>query len=148
VEFEKVLKCFEAIPFFEGFTREERRFLASLDCNRLSFTDGEAIIREGDLARSVYILVEGRARVTRNKPPEVTLSRLDTGAVFGEIALLGKRPRTTSVAADGPATVLMMDGETIERLNPVLLNKFKNKLIELLANRLDALNEQLMNLVR
>ena len=137
MEFEKALKCFDGIPFFNGFSREEKRFLASMDCHMVSFKPGKPIIREGDIERSLFIIMEGTARVTMDKPPEVTVERLSVGAIFGEISLMDKRPRTTGVTAEDRVTLLQMNGEMIERLNPILLNRIKNQLIEFILHKLD-----------
>ncbi|MFQ5450627.1 MAG: Crp/Fnr family transcriptional regulator [Nitrospinaceae bacterium] len=148
MEFEKALELFANIPFFDEFNLEEKRFLASLDCNLITCKDGETIIGEGELDLSLFILLQGSVRVTREKSPGAVLSKLQPGAVFGEISLIRKKPRTTSALAEGNTVVLKMDGEMIERLNPLLLNKIKNQLIELLVKRLDEMNDQLQSLAR
>ena len=119
-----------------------------MDCHMVSFKPGKLIIREGDIERSLFIIMEGTARVTLNKPPEVTVDRLSIGAIFGEISLMDKRPRTTAVTAEDRVTLLQMNGEMIERLNPILLNRIKNQLIEFLLQKLDHMNRELLRMVR
>ena len=43
---------------------------------------------------------------------------------------------------------MKMGGKMLEPLNPRLLNKIKNRIIELLLKRLDDMNEQLLKVVR
>ncbi len=148
MEFEKALQLFEEIPFFKDFNREEKRFLASLNCSLIRCKPGEVILRQGEIDRSLFILLQGNVRVTKDHMPEMVLSTLKPGAVFGEISLVARYPRTTNVVADGDVGALKMDGEMIERLNPLLLNKIKNQLIEVLVRRLDEMNDQLMRLTR
>jgi len=48
-----------------------------------------------------------------------------------------KRSRTTNIVAKGEVVVLKMDGEMISRPNLRLVNKVKDTVIDLLAQRLD-----------
>ncbi|GJL78669.1 MAG: hypothetical protein NPINA01_16580 [Nitrospinaceae bacterium] len=148
MEFEKALELFKDIPFFTDFNNEEKRFLASLDCNLISCEDGDTIVKEGDIDLSLFILLQGKVSVTREKMNKGVLSQLEPGAVFGVNSVVRKQARTTGVVADGKAIVLKMDAGLIDQLNPLLLNKIKNRLIELLLKRLDEMNDQLMNLAR
>jgi CRP-like cAMP-binding protein len=64
------------------------------------FGAGEQILREGDLGRSFFIIVEGKIRIWKNVDgKEMTLAHLEEGAFFGEMALLSGAPRTASVSA-------------------------------------------------
>ena len=76
MKFEKVLKCFEMIPFFEKFSKEKKRFIASMDCNVGYFNDGQFILSEGELDDSFYIILGGAVRVSRENPdgPELRKS--------------------------------------------------------------------------
>ena len=148
MEFEKALELFKDIPFFAEFNNEEKRFLASLDCNLLSCNDGETIVREGDIDLSLFILLQGQVSVIRKSMNKGVLSRLEPGAVFGVNSVVRKQARSTSIVSDGKAIILKMDASLIDQLNPLLLNKIKNRLIELLLKRLDEMNDQLMNLAR
>ncbi|HJL73110.1 MAG TPA: hypothetical protein QGI40_04545 [Nitrospinaceae bacterium] len=51
--------------------------------------------------------------------------------------LFSKRSRTTNIVAKGEVVVLKMDGEMISRPNLRLVNKVKDTVIDLLAQRLD-----------
>ncbi|KMP11382.1 hypothetical protein UR09_03525 [Candidatus Nitromaritima sp. SCGC AAA799-A02] len=145
MEFEKALNCFNQVPFFKNFTKEERRFLASLDCNLIIFSPGESIIRQGETDRSLYILLEGSVAVTLDKSPETTITYLKPGSIFGEVSLISKRKRSTNVVSSGSSSVLKMDGEMINRLNPGLVSKVKDQVIDLLIQRLDAMNERFVD---
>jgi len=47
----------------------------------------------------------------------VTITKLKAGAIFGEIAYVAKRKRTTSVIADGDVIALRIDTKNIDVLN-------------------------------
>ncbi len=62
------------------------------------FEPGEMVFHEGDLGDRVYIIRRGRAEVSRKTAQgEETLGVLGPGECFGEIAVLGKRPRSATV---------------------------------------------------
>lgn len=74
------------------------------------FASGEVLIEEGDERREMWLLVEGRAKVTRRLNGR-TASLVDlkvAGDVLGEIAAMDCGPRTATVTAccDGKARVV------------------------------------------
>jgi ABC-type bacteriocin/lantibiotic exporter with double-glycine peptidase domain/CRP-like cAMP-binding protein len=87
-------------------------------CDRVEFSFGQVVVRQGDAADSAYVLVEGRARVVRRKEDgqEVVLGSLRPGDVFGEIALLKHGQRTATVRASGDVVVLRLPRDRFERL--------------------------------
>ncbi len=155
---EQIVELFNNVTFFDGLNLMEKQYLASGDCSVLRFNDGDSIIRQGDWEDcSLYILLKGGVRVTKSKIPEgddkapiseILLNRLDPGSVFGEIALVSHRSRTTSVYAEGLAIVLRLEVGLLEALDPVVSGKIKSKLLELVISRLDSMNEHLLKLVR
>ena len=73
---------------------------------------------------------------------ELTIAKLKAGAVFGEIAYVAKRKRTTSVIADGDVIALKIDTKNIDALKPAISTKLKDNLIEILVKRLETMNKQ------
>ncbi|MEZ4465086.1 MAG: cyclic nucleotide-binding domain-containing protein [bacterium] len=83
--------------------------------------DGDVLLAEGEVGRSVYLIAWGEARVTRRRGDEVAiLGRLGEGEVFGEMALVTDSPRIASVLADGPAEILELDRGVLEGLGPAV----------------------------
>lgn len=72
---------------------------------------GETIVRQGDQADALYVLVAGRARVLKAGADggEVSLNMLRPGDVFGEAALLSAEPRNASVRCSSSVSVLRLD---------------------------------------
>jgi len=103
---------------------------------------GEFMVREGDGAESFFVLVDGSAEVYRG-PQLVAL--LPSGSHFGEMALLGQRPRTASVKAITPCHVFVTKRNALfpflER-EPMLAAKVFYKLAQTLSLRLDDLYAQ------
>jgi tetratricopeptide (TPR) repeat protein len=94
---------------------------------RLSFKDGEAVINEGDTSDSVFIIKEGKARVTTEMFGKTyhlaTLSKWD---FFGEIGFLTGMARTATVSSDGPLEVMEINRKLLEELlekNPQILDR-------------------------
>ena len=96
--------------------------------NEETYESGEIIIEEGAKDNWVYIILEGQAKVTkRTDAGIVTIDKLKKGAIFGEMALLGKIQvgRSASVvAADGAIRVGILDLQQLLRdyasLSPTL----------------------------
>lgn len=73
------------------------------------FAGGEVLLREGDRADGFGIVEEGTLLVVQQGRQ---VRELVHGDSFGEVGLLLDRPRSASVAANGPATVLWLDAAT------------------------------------
>ncbi len=96
---------------------EVRSFLrGGLHLPRELFQPGQAIIREGDVGDTAYMIVSGKVEAYRTKDTgEVeVLGTMNAGDVFGEMALLLSEPRAASVRAVDRVTVLVLDKKTME----------------------------------
>ena len=84
--------------------RDILKFLrGGLYLQRKGFAAGDVIIKEGDVGDAAYMIVNGRCRAYRSVgDEEETLSVMEAGDVFGEMALLLDGPRAASDAIDGP----------------------------------------------
>ena len=75
-----------------------------------TYEDGEVIFREGDKGEGMYVIQAGKVKVTKQTASgEVTLSVLEDGDIFGEMALFDKLPRSATATASGEARVLSVD---------------------------------------
>jgi CRP-like cAMP-binding protein len=83
------------VPLFQGMTDRALDSLAEL-AGEVSFPAGAAMAAEGEEGGAFYLLVTGRARVTRDGNE---IRDLGPGDFFGEISLVDGRPRTASVTA-------------------------------------------------
>jgi CRP-like cAMP-binding protein len=74
------------------------------------YPDGQTIIRQGEVGDRMFVVQEGKARVTREVDGrEVHIATLKTGDIFGEMAIFEKEPRSATVTAQGAVTVLSID---------------------------------------
>ncbi|TYC60765.1 cyclic nucleotide-binding domain-containing protein [Zoogloea oleivorans] len=74
------------------------------------FAANTIVVSEGDEGNSLFIIQNGslKAFLTDNVGREVTLSLLDPGDYFGELALLDEAPRSASVMAVTRSEVLQI----------------------------------------
>ncbi|HVW27020.1 MAG TPA: protein kinase [Polyangiaceae bacterium] len=122
--------------------RELTSFLrGGLYLPRKNFTEGELIIREGDPGDAAYMIVSGRCRAFRTVGAEhETLAIMESGDVFGEMALLLDGPRAASVEALEPVTVLVLGKSTMtEGLGT---DGWTGALVRALAHRFHDLEQQ------
>jgi len=136
------------IPFFAKFNEEEKRFLANLDKHLLRYQPSDFIINEGEIDNAFFVLLKGVICIVKSKPKEKTITKLKTGSVFGEIAVVGKRPRTTSVVANGDVIAMRIELSEVEKLPLNIQTKLKDQLIGILANRLEIMNDQWARFIR
>ncbi|MCA1568748.1 MAG: MFS transporter [Chloroflexi bacterium] len=97
-------------PIFSGLPAA-RLEAAARQLVELPVATGRAIVRQGDPADRFYLIGEGTVRVTQaaDGGEEVHLRDLGPGDVFGEIGLLRRTPRTATVTAATPGTLLALE---------------------------------------
>ena len=114
--------------------------------NEETYESGEIIIKEGATDNWVYIILEGQAKVTkRTDAGIVRIDKLKKGAIFGEMALLGKVQAVRSasvVAADGAIRVGILDFQQLLRDYESLSSALRS-LITALIMRLEESNERI-----
>ncbi|MGV7220949.1 MAG: Crp/Fnr family transcriptional regulator [Nitrospinales bacterium] len=146
---DQIVKKLDELSFFNDLNNDEKNEIATLNGYLLQFEPFVKIVNEGEIDRAFYIILEGKVSLTKNKPPEITVAQLVPGSIFGDITLRGQRPRANSVSSDDNIVILKIDKELINNvLNPVLANKIKDQVIDLLVRRLDEMNNKLVGFVR
>ena len=94
------------------------------------------LIREGAEADDFFVLTAGQVEVLAagEAGAEHTLGTLDPPNYFGEIGLLGHRPRTATVKATALCTLYRIDGSdfveamTVATLSPTALGRAQARL--------------------
>jgi CRP/FNR family transcriptional regulator/CRP/FNR family cyclic AMP-dependent transcriptional regulator len=109
-----------------------------------TFEDGECIVAEGSLGRSMYVVAEGRVRIAKSSNGgDVTLGFIERGDFFGEMSLLESLPRVAGAFAVGPTRVLVIEPGSLMlrfRHDPSLAIEMMQRL----SSRLRIANERLM----
>ncbi len=79
-----------------------------------NLASGDVLFREGEVGDFAYQVVKGKIEVTKfNGDEYITLALLEKGALFGEMALIDKQPRSAMARAVGEATVREIDKEAL-----------------------------------
>jgi serine/threonine-protein kinase len=83
---------------------------------RRAYAAGDVIVREGEAGNAAYILVEGSCQIRKETPAGTqVLQTIGPGDVFGEMAILTDGPRTATVMAVEPTTVLVVTSQDLEQ---------------------------------
>jgi CRP-like cAMP-binding protein/RsiW-degrading membrane proteinase PrsW (M82 family) len=124
---------------FEGFTDQQLAAAAGL-LRAITFTAGDAIVREGDPADRWFVIGEGMAAVTHTDliGHQVTLAVLGPGESFGERALTDGEPRQATVSALGPLTAYALERSTFREAigDSTKFSEFTDRL----SHRLDVMS--------
>src|SRR3954451_2993019 len=97
---------------------------------------GELLIREGEDADALWILVEGalNVRIQGDLPTARQMPTVEAPGYVGELGLLHQRPRTATVRTGEPSTLLRIDGQDF--LNAVEETKPSVSLLSTASTRL------------
>ena len=80
------------------------------------YQPGEDIVREGDSGDCMYVIQQGEADVIRNVDGvQTVVDRMGKGDIFGEIAIVEKTTRTSTVRAATEVHAITVDRETFLR---------------------------------
>jgi len=81
--------------------------------SELEVSEGTLVIAEGAVEEHLYAVVRGRLRVHHG---ERTVALIGAGATVGELAALVPEPRSASVTALEPTTLLRIDRPLLDEL--------------------------------
>ena len=111
------------------------------DVELVDLDPGQVLFREGDEGRVLYVVAEGSVSVISEGPPRQTLSTLQEGDFFGEVAIVTNQVRSATVEANSErgASLLALDRNVIGNLvdeEPGVLKAILRFLRDRLVNRL------------
>ena len=126
-----------AVPLFRSFSKADLRKVARAG-TEVRVDQGYVLAREGTTGRETFVILDGTASVRRNNRKVATLG---SGEAVGELALLDHGPRTATVTAESPMTVLVLEPREFRAaLDDV--PRLSHKLLENLAGRVRQLDKQ------
>lgn len=100
------------VPLFAGFSKRHLQALADA-ADDVAFRPGERIVEQGNPGETLFVLLEGQAKVVRDGKVR---TRLIPGDFFGEISVLDAGPRTASVVAETPVSALRLFRRTVLKM--------------------------------
>ena len=93
------ISILKTIPLFESLSDENIKNLAGL-LRRMTIRTGEVLFREGDEGTALYIIHQGRIKISMSKMlDKLTLAILGPSEFLGEMALLDGEPRSADAVA-------------------------------------------------
>jgi CRP-like cAMP-binding protein len=98
------LEHLAAVPMFHACSKKELDLIARR-AEEFRFSPGDKVVREGELGLEFYVIMDGRARVSRGG---TELATLGPGDFFGELALLDHARRNATVEALTPMTTVVL----------------------------------------
>jgi CRP/FNR family cyclic AMP-dependent transcriptional regulator len=114
---------------------------------RLFDTDS-TIFREGEDGAEMYVITQGRVEIRKSTGPSSakTLTTLQAGDIFGEMAIIDRKPRSATAVAVEPTKVLVLNDTLFDRMlvsNP----DFARRMIGILSDRIRRANQVIKNLM-
>ena len=124
------------VPLFSGLDESELQRLSQVAVRRRAGRN-EQVVRAGEDAESLIVLLTGRAKVTNfdEEGREIILAWLGPGEFFGEMGLIDGSPRSASVVAVEPCELLTIGKTEFQRC---MQENFQvaQKLMQILVRRL------------
>ena len=121
----------KSIWLFSQCNRAELRKMQGL-LENIGVPKGKLLVAEGQIGQEFFIIVDGKATVTRRGKKVATLG---PGSYFGELALLDRRPRSASVTSATDMDLLVLAQREFNGLFQVVPG-IARKLMTAMATRL------------
>lgn len=100
---EKVI-ALQEVDIFSEVSSQELAYLAAI-VEEESYSEGEEIYNTGDIADSMYLVVDGRVRLHRDG---MEIAIMGAGEAFGTWSLFDDEPRVSAATAVQEAAVLKL----------------------------------------
>jgi CRP-like cAMP-binding protein len=113
---EKYAELITGFPLFNGFTVNGTKRI--LDAGEVKdCAPGDVLLKEGDSADFALLVLTGTLEVfVERNGQDLILTEAQPGTILGELALICGIPRSASVRAKEPSTVLEWSDETLRTL--------------------------------
>lgn len=104
------------VPFFKDIPETEIAEIQNA-LHPLLLNKGEAVIKEGESGPSMFLIMRGVVRVSKNiDGKEVDLTTLFAGDFFGESAMLHEAPRNATCTAATPCSLFELKRSDFEKV--------------------------------
>ena len=120
------------LEFFRGFPDSEIWEIIRASVWQEVSVD-TAIIHEGDVEDSFFIIIGGRVNVSKQGQ---FIGRLGQGDCFGEMGYLSRIKRTATIAADGPVSLMKVNSTLMEQVSSDCQLRFYRVFLKILIERL------------
>ncbi|MBN2419889.1 MAG: protein kinase [Deltaproteobacteria bacterium] len=120
------------LKFFQNFSYEEVKEIVSLS-QIIKVGNDKAIVSEGEIDDTFYILMSGRAKVIKS---ENIIATIEAGDCIGEMALIGGQSRIADVIADTDCILLKISSSLLDNASDSLKHLFFKNFATTLVHRL------------
>ncbi|HTI15409.1 MAG TPA: Crp/Fnr family transcriptional regulator [Dictyobacter sp.] len=147
METENEIAYLKQVNIFSGLGDEDIRELVSVAKKR-TFRAGEVIFHRDDPGQVLYVIKEGKVKISLISPDgqEISLVVLGKGEYFGEMALLDGLPRSADAVA-----LEKVESYTLQRsdFQKTIINnpKIAIRVMEVLSERLRKTDQQVEDLI-
>lgn len=134
-ELQRKIDVLKQMPMFRHLTYKE--IIRVLNVTEVKeFAPGQPLITEGTTGEEMFILLKGKVKVHKNN---AFITHLLPGSHIGEMALVDRSPRSTSVTAEEKSRLLILrrrEFYEIVRKDPSLSVKLLWSFVQVMADRL------------
>ena len=113
----EILDVLASLELFSGLDDAALRDLVS-EFERVHCTRGDVLMKAGEQADCIYVVISGRLRIALQTPgePERVVREVGPGESLGEMALISGEPRSATVRAARDAELLKLSKSGFDRL--------------------------------
>ncbi len=127
----------QRIPMFRDLDAAKLKLIA-LASQRANYRAGDRLLRQGDRADTVFVILEGKARVLHHEDGEdVKIAEVQSGSVVGEMGVVLDKPYSGTIIADTPVVALRIDKRTfldlltqVPQFSLALIRELSTRLLE------------------
>lgn len=98
------LTCLSKVNLFADLGARDLAEVGRLG-DEVTVQAGKVLAKEGASAHEFFVILDGNVRITRDSKE---VAELGVGDFFGELAMIGKVPRTATATASTAATLLVI----------------------------------------
>jgi len=131
---EDVIDYTHNIQFFSNFTKAQVKEILDA-ANVIKAPKETAIVTEGDIDDSFFIILSGQASVRKNNKQIAIIGR---GECFGEMAYLSGDPRTATVTTDTDSIILKISAMLLDKAPQEIQLLFLKRFAMTMLKRLSA----------
>jgi NTE family protein len=156
----KVISELVITNFFRGLNSEQISYILPY-MYKFEFRKGMVILREGEIADSLYFVLKGIVGVYKRKKDMVKpgiatdelgqkIGEVGKGETFGELAIFDNFPRSASCVAETDCTVFKLTRKSFEKLekeNKEISYVLLKNIVRIIGIRLRKADERLIELL-
>lgn len=141
---DQTFRTLAGIEFFKSFTEDEKKSLSEFSGQILTYKPKATIIKQGMSENSIFFILKGLVDVNYEEQSTIVLADLGPGSILGEMSFICGLPRSANAVAREETMVLRLEGTLYKKMKPEVQNKFKDKVIDILLERIDAISNRLI----